>query len=168
MICVVAEPEDLKGIAFNCGNEYIDQYYRDNKIFSDNDAVTYCFWADEQKSELVGIASLSCSGIIIKSHDQFNITPAIEIKIFAVDERYQHVKFPDDDTTEKWSDYCLFYLLLAIDNIRSWCGASHVVLYSVKSAVNFYSRHGFQRFQQLMAQPSNYEIAECIPMFLNI
>lgn len=168
MIYTLASPNDLKGVSFNCGNEFIDKYYQENKIFSDNDAVTYCFWSDEGKQDLVGIASLSCSGIIIKSHEQFNITPAIEIKIFAVDERFQHVKFPDDDTTENWSDYCAFYLMEIIDNICSYCGASHIVLYSVPAAVKFYTRHHFHKFESLMAQPSNLYIDECIPMFMNL
>lgn len=172
MIYSLADSTDLKDISFHCGNEYIDSYYEKNKILSDDDAVTYCFWADESKKALVGIASLSCSGIIIRYNDQFHITPAIEIKVFAVDERYQHVKFPDDEADDEefqnWSDYCLLYLLEIVDNIRALCGASHLVLYSVPSAVKFYRRHRFLPFVEAMTQPSNYEVDECIPMFLNL
>lgn len=168
MFYTLAAPEDLKGISFNCGNEYIDNYYKENKIFLDNDAVTYCFWTDESKRALVGIASLSCSGIIIKSKTQFYLEPAIEIKIFAVDEKYQHVTFPDEETNENWSDYCLFYLFEIIDDICTHCGAAHIVLYSVKQAEGFYKRHHFERFKELMERPSNREIDGCIPMFINL
>lgn len=167
MIYTIADANELDGISFNCGNEYIDEYFK-NEALTDNDAVTYCFWADEHKHELVGIASLSCSGIIIKSSESFNISPAIEVKVFAVHERYQHVKFPDDDAGGKWSDYCWYYLMEVVDGITDVCGASHVVLYSVPDAVKFYERNGFRKFVTLMTQPSNHEIDGCVAMFINL
>lgn len=172
MIYSLADPVDLKGVSFHCGNKYIDNYFASNRILYDSDAATYCFWADDNKEALVGIASLSCSGIIVESHRQFHIMPAIEIKVFAVDERYQHVKFPDDENEseeyQNWSDYCLLYLMEIVDQVRALCGASHLVLYSVKNAVGFYRRHHFSFFVEAMTQPSNYEIDECTPMFLNL
>lgn len=172
MIYSLACIEDLDGVSFHCGNSYIDSYFQKKQILTDDGAVTYCFWTDESKQELVGIASLSCSGIIVRSCEHFNITPAIEIKIFAVDERYQHVKFPGSDETSKrfrnWSDYCLLYLMEIVDDIRAACGASHLVLYSVKDAVHFYRRHLFEPFAALMTQPSNYVAKGCTPMFLRL
>lgn len=169
MIYSVAKQEDLMGVSFCCGQEFIDSYFS-NKMLKDDDAVSYCFWTDDKKQELVGIASLSCSGIIVKSRERFNITPAIEVKIFAVDEKYQHKVFPEvDEDKEHWSDYCWYYLLEIIWKIAtSSCGASHVVLYSVPDAVSFYKRHGLQDFVSLMTQPSNMFIEGCVPMFLNL
>ena len=76
MICQVASSEDLYKVSFNCGQDGIDSYFQE-KLLTDNDAVSYCFWTDANKQELVGIASLSCSGIIIHSHRHFNLIPAI-------------------------------------------------------------------------------------------
>ena len=142
MICQAASSEDLYKVSFNCGQDGIDSYFEE-KLLTDHDAVSYCFWTDASKQELVGIASLSCSGIIIQSRNHFNITPAIEVKIFAIDEKYQHQAFPDDDGGAlNWSDYCLYYLLEKITDIaENICGASHVVLYSVPEAVSFYRRN---------------------------
>lgn len=169
MICVPATEDDLKGVPFSCGQESIDRYFREN-LFEDNDAVPYCFWAEADKQSLVGIASLSCSGIIIHSGSSFNITPAIEVKIFAVSVNFQHQIYPDDDEGKwHWSDYCLYYLLGEIADISSYvCGANHVVLYSVPEAIRFYERHKFRRFIGDMEMPSNSFISGCTPMFLNI
>ena len=56
MIYTLASKDDLKGISFNCGSEYIDRYFRE-ELLNDDDAVSYCFWANAEKQELVGIAS---------------------------------------------------------------------------------------------------------------
>lgn len=169
MTCLLAKQKDLAGISFSCGQPYIDRYF-ETDMFRDTSAVPYCFWTDDSKQELVGIAALSCSGIIIKSADQFNITPAIEVKIFAVDEKYQHIKFPQaDEDNGHWSDYCWNYLLSQIYTISDEiCGAEHVVLYSVPEAVSFYKRHSLQSFTELMTMPSNYPVSGCTPMFLNL
>ena len=164
-----ASKQDLAGVSFNCGQEYIDRYFSE-KMFDDDDAVPYCFWTDEKKQDLVGIASLSCSGIVIKSHEHFNITPAVEVKIFAVDEKYQHKVFPGaEEDGDHWSDYCWYYLLDIIYGITECvCGASHVVLYSVPEAVSFYKRNHLEEFSALMTKPSNMFIGPCVPMFLNL
>lgn len=169
MICQPATVKDIKKVSFSCGQSEIDRYFRED-LLTDDDAVSYCFWADSNKQDLVGIASLSCSGIIIKSHDHFNITPAIEVKIFAVDEKYQHQPFPDDDSGERnWSDYCLDYLIAEIYDItKKVCGARHIVLYSVPGAESFYRRNNFENFVGYMEMPSNSYIDGCIPMFLNL
>ena len=169
MIYTLASKDDLKGISFNCGSEYIDRYFRE-ELLNDDDAVSYCFWANAEKQELVGIASLSCSGIIIRSASSYNITPAVEVKIFAVDERYQHTIFPGaDEDAGHWSDYCWYYLMEIVYGITDkHCGAGHIVLYSVPDAVTFYKRHDFKAFAELMAMPSNMVIDGCIPMFLNL
>lgn len=170
MVSSLARREDLAGVSFCCGQEYIDNYFA-QEMLEDSDAVPYCFWTDDKKRELVGIASLSCSGIIIRSNNSFNITPAIEVKIFAVDEKYQHKAFPgaEEDDNGHWSDYCWIYLLEIINNItENSCGASHIVLYSVPDAVSFYKRNGLESFVTLMEKPSNLFIDGCIPMFLNL
>ena len=170
MIYSLATQEDLMGISFRCGQDYIDHYFS-TKMLKDDDAVSYCFWTDDKKQELVGIASLSCSGIIVKSLESYNISPAIEVKIFAVDEKYQHQVFPDaDEDNGHWSDYCWYYLLSEIiySIAESVCGAKHVVLYSLPDAVSFYRRNGLQTFAELMTKPSNMLIEGCIPMFLNL
>ena len=169
MNCVPAKQSDLARISFSCGQHYIDNYFK-SKMLCDTKSVPYCFWADDNRKELVGIAALSCSGIIIKSANSFHITPAIEVKIFAVDEKYQHKVFPDaDEDGGHWSDYCLNYLLYEINIItENVCGAEHVVLYSVPEAVSFYKRNSFESFTDLMQMPSNYFVDGCVPMFLNL
>ena len=166
MICVPAAEDDLNGVPFTCGQEAIDSYFKE-KLFEDKDAVPYCFWTEADKQDLVGIASLSCAGIVVRSGKHFNITPAIEVKIFAVNEKYQHQLYQDDDTGNlHWSDYCLYYLLEKIYEISGdMCGANHVVLYSVPEAVTFYERNKFRHFVGDMAMPSNHFIEGCVPMF---
>ena len=169
MICLSATSDDIRGVSFKCGHREIDKYFEE-KLLTDSDAVSYCFWADADKKELIGIASLSCSGIIVHSRTRFNITPAIEVKIFAIDERYQHQVFLTDESGEQhWSDLCLCYLIMEIYKIsESVCGASHVVLYSVPEAVSFYQRNGFNKFIGDMEMPSNMFVEGCTPMFLNL
>ena len=166
MISSVATQKDLTGVSFCCGNAYIDNYFA-NEILKDSDAVSYCFWTDETKQELVGIASLSCSGILVTSHSQLSLHPAVEVKIFAVDVKYQHKTFPNEG--ENWSDYCWYYLMKIIYDItKNSCGASHVVLYSVPDAVNFYKRKHFNCFTDDMTKPANWSIQDCEPMFVNL
>ncbi|MBR2216195.1 MAG: hypothetical protein IJ849_10650 [Selenomonadaceae bacterium] len=46
---------------FSCGNGHIDNYFH-HKIKYDDDSVCYVYW-DEKAGEIIGVASVCCSGI---------------------------------------------------------------------------------------------------------
>lgn len=45
MICLSATSDDIRGVSFKCGHREIDKYFEE-KLLTDSDAVSYCFWAD--------------------------------------------------------------------------------------------------------------------------
>ena len=60
MICLSATSDDIRGVSFKCGHREIDKYFEE-KLLTDSDAVSYCFWADADKKELIGICLLYTS-----------------------------------------------------------------------------------------------------------
>ena len=62
----------------------------------------------------------------------------------------------------------LFGILIKyIESITiNYVGATHISLYSVPQAVNFYKRSGFVEFASYMQRDKKTYIEQCIPMFL--
>lgn len=151
-------------VKFHCGNEEIDSYFQ-NKALNDDDAVTYCF-LDDNLSTIIALSSLSCNGIIVKSKKSLYTYPAVEIKMFAVNDCFKHKSCPIYEGLN-WSDYCFDTTISIITQFtEKYCGASRVFLYSVPQAVHFYKRQHMQEFTDLMCRDDRAYLKGCTPMLM--
>lgn len=148
--------------SFDCGNDVINDYFK-HKAIDDDDVTTFGFLNDQN---IVSLVSLCCTGIMLESGNKIQIIPAVEIKMFATSENYQHGLHPSGDDY-KWSEYCLDKTIAFIINFtENYCGASKIVLYSVPNAVNFYIRSGFKKFEKFMRPSEKRFLDGCVPMYM--
>jgi len=151
---------------FHCGNESIDTYFQSQAV-SDDDAVTYCFLDDDLKT-IIALSSLSCNGIIVTSSKMIYTYPAVEIKMFAVNETFKHQCVPGGDGMH-WSDYCFNITIAKIyEFTEKYCGASRMFLYAVPQAYNFYVRQGMRPFTDLLHGDDRMYLDGCIPMYMHL
>lgn len=111
------------------------------------------------------------SGSILFSLERFGLTSAIEIKYFAVDKRYRHLRYSDaaPETRITLSSNLFRYLVDHIlDIAEKHIGAEYIVLYSVPKAKTFYERNMFHSFDQSMFGNSDPYLDGCIPMYMKI
>ena len=152
---------------FYCGNDSIDDYFR-SQAEKDQTAVTYLF-IDKDEDALIACVTLACSAIFNAAGDFSTIFSAIEIKYFALNEKYQHIPYDEDKKRPTLADYILDYMLYKIGEIsHNQVGASKIVLYSVKKAINFYKRHAFKEFGDSMYGDKGYYVDGCQPMYFNL
>lgn len=165
------EPSDIEQIKkFDCGNESINSFVQ-NKCLVNKKDVTYLF-IDDKSKDIIAFCSICCNGILLKDGEDkvktFTNLPSVEIDFFAVDENYKKIKLDETSTRYETLSRALFGILIKhIENITcNYVGATHISLYSVPQAVNFYKRSGFVEFTSYMQRDKKYFIADCIPMFL--
>lgn len=167
------DPADSKILSeFECENGAIRDFARYHSIKSKKD-VTYLF-IDEENRTVIAFCSICCTGISITEYIEDDLSkpynssiPAVEIDFFAVDERYRSI--PLDETSKKHdtlSNALFLYMLNHIKNITSSVvGATHICLYAVPEAKNFYKRCDFVEFSDFMKRDEKPFIKNCIPMF---
>ncbi|MBQ2709374.1 MAG: hypothetical protein IJF67_13985 [Clostridia bacterium] len=163
-----ADVEQL--IDFDCGNPNINFFIR-NECLDEKKDVTYLFY-DEENDMIIGFCSICCNGISVNASDgrrNFNTNfPAIEIDFFAIDERYRSIPFDKD--SEKYDTLSAALFMYMIKHIKGIAddhvGATHVCLYSVPNAVNFYTRCGMNLFENYMNRDEAPFVENCIPMFM--
>lgn len=154
---------------FECENETIRNFVRYQSIKSKKD-VTYIF-VDNENNTVISFCSICCTGISITGYngaETYNSTlPAVEIDFFAVDERYRSIPLDQDSGRYDTLSNALF--LYMIDHIKkiatSMVGATHICLYSVPEAKNFYKRCDFIEFSDYMNRDEKPFVKNCIPMF---
>lgn len=153
--------------SFDCGNETLNDYL---KIDAKDDAHSTVFMIiDKDVQSVIGYYSLRCSGFVINCNNHFTIYPAVEIKMFAIDEKYQHTSISDIAEEGTLSDAILAYVISEIyDFTNNYCGADKVILYSVPKAVDFYSKNGFKAFEEFMLKSESRFLDGCIPMYLDL
>lgn len=153
--------------SFNCGNEVINLYLREEAL-DDTKAKTFIV-VDTELNKIICYYSLCCSGFIISSANKFTIYPAVEIKMFAIDEEYQHMRYSEDVEDGNLSDMLFAEVISFIyDFTEECCGADEIILYSVPDAENFYIRNGFKRFENFMLQSTSLFTDGCIPMYMSL
>lgn len=155
---------------FNCGNSELDDFLK-NKALKDLDSgksVTKLVILEDNNIDVMAYYSLNCSSIIMNSHGKNNFSPAVEIKVFAMNNKYQHtVSKEDKDFT--LSDLAFCKIIEEINNFSSnVCGAENIILYSVPKAVNFYKRNGFTNFEDYMIKNDERYLRGCEPMWLRL
>ncbi len=155
---------------FNCGNVSIDLYFNVHAQ-KDDTAVTYMF-IDCDYDRLIACMTIACSAIFDEGDEGekpfTTILSAMEIKYFAVDERYKHLPYI------KGSPYSLSHYMFIhmISHMRELShnaiGASKIVLYSVPDAVHFYERCRFKEFGDTMYGDEGTYLEGCVPMYFDL
>lgn len=161
-----AESEDFRKVrdAFSCGNEVIDHDFVDTEF--DWKYVSYVV-TDDSNGNIIAIYSLSCSACVYSIYDKNYFSPSAEIALFAVDQKYQDIKFKDGDdclSSAIFSELIYFIFTMTDDTI----GATKIVLYATPNAVPFYSKCGFVEFQKDMLQNQDRYLDGCTPMYTDI
>lgn len=162
--------------AFDCGElEFNELVIKDA---FDAKTVSYLF-LEEETRQLVAYMSIACSGIMYAIEtdtddvlwaNEATIIPAIEIKYFAVQKDFRHMRFePQASRDQTLSAYILKYCMHKITNIaETVIGADKIILYAVSRAKRFYERCGFKRFETEMTRDADPFLRDCIPLFYSI
>jgi GNAT superfamily N-acetyltransferase len=148
---------------FDCGNSTLNSYLK-KYAYKDNESVTYIIF---NNSVSIGYYTLTCYGIVKKNDLGIEITPAVQIKFFALDKNYQGELYPGKNL--KYSELLFSHVLEQIsESAHKEFGAGYIILYSVPDAVNFYKKFGF------VETPNEFIVSEqkkkegCIPMWAKI
>ncbi len=166
----IAESDRELFSEFRCENQSISTFLKKESLSTKKD-VTYLF-IDEENNRIIGFCSLCCHGISItrerKDGTPYNTSlPSVEIDFFAIDEDYR--KIPLDKNSGRYdtlSNALFSFVLNRIKNIaEKTVGATHICLYSVPRAENFYKRCGFVPFETFMNPDEKPFIKGCTPMF---
>lgn len=152
---------------YKCGNAYIDEFMK-NKAKEDDETVSY-YWENKKTGEIVAMASICCTGLIVRSGDIFNVYPAVEIRYFGMDESYQDIQYDEDIRDGILSDYILASLEYKIINeVKKICGVQFIVLYSTPESEKFYNQNGYENFTSSLAKSTDLRTQGCIPKFKKI
>lgn len=147
---------------FSCGNPVLDNVFK-NECANDFSAVTKII-VNAQSEEIICVYSLNCASIILESHNKHYPAPAVEIKYFAINTKYQDIKSKDKD------DGCLSSVILydLMAQILSFtdeiCGANFVFLYSTEEGESFYRKCGFVDFPIDVWRDNSRFLDGCIPL----
>ena len=178
---------------FNCGNIRINNYLLNEACYFEI-AKTYLFvkevcstnnnTSEEIVTEtyLIGFFSLCADSLIeediIKAVDDSSnekttnninqISSAIKIHMFAIDERYQ--KKRDLSLNEKPITYahCMLMMCLNIieEIVKRYLGATYIVLYSTKEGEGLYKYvGGFEELEETMSVPKSESDIKLLPMY---
>ena len=152
---------------FSCGNSSIDEYLKE-RAMNDAFGTTYIV-IDNTTLSVVGYCTMCCSGLTHKYQNNIHTIPAIEIKYFAIDASYQNLRYDDWDEHYYFSDYIFqCFMNMCSDISETTLAAKCIILYSVKEAVAFYRRLGFDNFSKFY-EPDIYRyIEDCTPMYIEI
>ena len=141
---------------FDCGFDIFNSYLKHN-ILEDKAAMHYI--TDAENDNLIAYFSLLASCIFLNEFENSNIIPAVEIKMYAVDKKYQKLHLGEkllESIYKTIRQYSLKYI-----------GAKAVVLYSVpaEKVVQMYETGEYKKM------PENYSMYKssfnegCVPMY---
>ena len=155
---------------FQCEYPAIRHFIQKQSIESKQD-VSYVF-VDDENNRIMGFCAICCTGISVTDTDGkgkpfVTSIPAIEIDYFAMDEEYRSLKY--DETSNRYQTLSRAIFLYMLEHIKeisvNSVGATHVCLYAVPKAVNFYKRCGFEPFAEYMNPDEIPFLKNCTPMF---
>jgi hypothetical protein len=155
---------------FKCGNKEIDKYLKEKALqdMECGNTVTKII-VNKQNNDIIGYYSICCTSIIMETYKHRYFSPAVEIKMFALDENYQGIIFSCEDEEDMFSDHIFCEIIKKIVEITElYVGARTIMLYSVPKAINFYKRNWFETFENYMLTDDNLYIKGCMPMYLEL
>ena len=148
------ECEDIKD--FDCGFDVFDDYL---KRHIPKDKAVFHYIINPEDDSLIAYFSLLASCVLIGDFNKHNFIPAIELKMFAVDKKYQKRNLSNK-------------LVDAIINIvneysSEYVGAELLILYSVpaEQVVHMYEKSGFEKLPFEYFMYKSYFNEGCISMY---
>lgn len=159
------------------GNLAFDNYLKYEALgeSKSGNGVTYLIGniLNNEDIELVAYYTISANSIpyedIIDDEDEIDIkicgTSAIEIKMFAVNGKYQDCLYKN----KLVSQYILEYIIDDISRMATGIiGAKNILLASVESAVRFYENSEFSKLESYMKPLYDVMTYDCVNMYLRI
>ena len=129
---------------FNSGHIVLDSFIKSEKSTDSAYGVTY-IWLNESEDEIIGYYCISAGTFDYKENEtRIKQCGAAHIDYFAIDEKYQGVKYEDDKYEYKLSDLLLLDCLNRINVIRHCIGIGCVTLSSTEQGYNLYKRADFE------------------------
>ncbi|MDD5944742.1 MAG: hypothetical protein PUD43_03340 [Clostridia bacterium] len=156
--------------SFSCGNEVIDDFLRKEALDSE-DLRTYLFISE---NEVIAFVTLACSGIRHTYQSTKAMLSAIEIKYFAVLEKYHAMLYDEESYDPSDKNYtlsdCIFGEVLRFCGYlkSNVIGARYLVLYSVPNARHFYKANFLEEFNEYMEEDNIRFLDGCIPMYMEL
>lgn len=167
--CVILDKDNADLLkSFSCGNDGIDEYIT-VKGYSDLMAVTKMI-LNSANNDVICVYSLCCSSFIMGcANGKYHPYPAVEIKIFAINKKYQDMRYSNDPSEGCLSNFILNMIIGEIfDFTDNVCGANTILLYSTEEGYNFYKKNGFKDFVEQAVKSSDRFVDDCRPMFMAI
>lgn len=155
---------------FECGNKEIDKYLKYKALgdMESGNSLTRII-VTKNNEEIIAYYSINCSAIVMEDHSHKYFSPSVEIKMFAVNDKYHSIPYSKDEDDICFSDYLLCLIIKEIvDFTENICGANSIILYSVPYAINFYERNGFELFREYMLSSDDNYLNGCEPMWLQL
>jgi hypothetical protein len=96
--------------------------------------------------------------------------PAVEIKMFALDNEYQDMSYSEDYDDGTFSDYLFLKLIQDIREMsENSLGIKFIILSSVPKAIKFYKdRHYFLEYEDYMINMYDSFSEGCTPLYMAI
>ena len=140
--------------SFESGYEVFDRHLHEHDGV---DVIHYVL--DAETDELVGYFSLVASALPYLVGEKIDGVPAVELKMFAIDKKYQGTGFAASVFDE---------VLKAIEILTSeYIGAKIILLYSVpvEKVVNLYLKKGFREVDGAFTAFESDFTQGCVPMY---
>lgn len=136
---------------FDCGNESINKFLTNIKSYEYPKGYVVHLVIDKNKDKVVSYYALSATSLVTKIDGNFRGTPAIEIKMFALDKNYQGIKFIDEDEENAMSDDILLTIVFIIEKwSEDKLGIDFILLHAVPNAMNFWKRNHFKPLNEIL------------------
>ncbi|MCM1236203.1 MAG: hypothetical protein NC489_39475 [Ruminococcus flavefaciens] len=153
---------------FNCGNDDINRLFgkHTDKLHS----TTYIF-SDTETDKIISFVSFCAGAIQMKTDKGLLALPAVELKLFGVDKKYQQQYFNSEDIKAKYSEFTFIWLINYIRKvIQPVLNVEYLILHSVpnKKTLKFYEKMGMNYFTENENVHTSDFSNGCIPMYLKI
>ena len=138
---------------FDCGHQVFNDY-----LLHDDDISVIHYVLDTNSDELLAYFALTTSALLIGDPSDMNGSPAIELKMFALDKKYRGLGIAQS-LLEKIIDLIIHYSSYHI-------GAEAIILYSVPVdyILKLYEQNGFERIDSSLKTFRSAFTEGCIPM----
>ena len=145
--------------------ENVNDFDCDYKVFNDylqkhipDDKAVFHYIINADNDELIAYFSLLSSCVIVGDLSNYDFVPAVELKMFAIDKRYQ-----GKNLSNKLIDAAINIVNeITLEDI----GARVLILYSVpaEKVVKMYEKSGFTKMPEHFSMYKSYFSDGCIPM----
>ena len=132
-------------------NDYLHNHIPDDKA-------AFHYIINAENDDLIAYFSLLTSCVILGDLNNYDFVPAVELKMFAIDKKYQ-----GKNLSNKLIDAIINIVNeITLEDI----GARVLVLYSVpaEKVINMYEKSGFSKMPEYFSMYKSYFSDGCIPM----